>query len=159
MHASDLVKVCEEFNSHEEEIFDKCADSLILLIKTELEKIYENNQWMPMVTVSKLGIAVDDINYTFSNLRLKNFKLKIENAWLFHLDDTPDDYDDLINFDELIKDKTYDELEETFDYEICGFSSKDILCLKPFCDALKRKGFTCYFNEISDNLLVVFNIK
>lgn len=152
MHASDLVKVFEEFNSHEEELFDKCTDKLILLIKSELEKIYANNGWLSMISASKLGIYVNRIKDDFSDFELGLF-------WPFYFDETPENHDEFINFDEFIKDKTFDEIEETFVGEICGFSAGDIIALKPFCNKLKEKGFECYFNDYDGRFFIVFSIK
>ena len=152
MHASDLVKVFEEFSIHEEELFDKCTDKLILLIKSELEKIYANNGWLAMVSASKLGVYVDQIKDAFSDFELGLF-------WSFYFDETPEMHDEFVNFDEFIKDKTFDKLEGPFYTEISNFHGGDILALKPFCDALKRKGFTCYFNNYDGRFFIVFSIK
>lgn len=58
MDSKDLQTLIKGYNSHEDEIFDKCTDLFILKVRNELERMYKNDEWGKMTQVSDLGIYI-----------------------------------------------------------------------------------------------------
>ena len=54
MDSKDLQTLIKGYNSHEDEIFDKCTDLFILKVRNELERMYKNDEWGKMTQVSDL---------------------------------------------------------------------------------------------------------
>ena len=145
MHANNLLDTIKEYNSHEKDIFDSCADSFISLVRQQLEEIYNKKEWAKMIGCTQLGIAVHKCTNDFKEIE---FSL----SYLMRKQNINDEYG-IPTFSEFIDEEAYKG------NELCGFMDEDILHLKPFCEALERKGFACLADDDECELIVTLDIK
>lgn len=151
MNVNDVLELVNLYNSRKDDIFDHCADLFIIAVRNELEAIYNKGHWAAMVDYTQIGISVTSINKTF-----QEFSIEILNAWNLRFNESMEEYDTVPRYNDFIKDE---KNLESYDNEILGFQGKEILLLKPFCEALERKGFKCYLDLDNYNLVVTFDVK
>ncbi len=147
MEAKDLSKLITTYNSRKEEIFDHCADLLVSKVRNELEELYNRGAWARMVGVTQLGISLRRLSDT-----LQEFEFDILSGYLMKFGQTIHDEFSFPTFQEFIENEEYDG------FELYAFQCEDILQIKPFYEALKRKGFECYVDTGDYQLVVAFNI-
>ena len=146
MNANVLLDKIREYNSHEEDIFNYCADLFISLVQNQLEEIHKKREWAKMVGCTQLGIAVHKCRNDFNDFEFELSYL-MRNSQNIH-----DEYH-LPTFHEFLENKSYEGSE------LCGYIDEDILHLKPFCEALERKGFGCLVDDDECELIVTLDIK
>lgn len=149
MNVNDVLELVNLYNSKKDDIFDHCADLFIIAVRNELEAIYNKGHWAAMVGYTQFGIIVNSINPTF-----QEFSIMIPHAWNLRFNESMEEYDAVTRYKDFIKDEK--NLES---YEILGFQGKEILLLKPFCEALERKGFKCYLDLDDSFFVVAFDVK
>lgn len=147
MDSKDLQTLIKVYNSHEDDIFDKCTDLFILKVRNELERMYKNDEWGKMTQVSDLGIYISKMCHDF-----KNFEFKILPFASGRNGKTISDVYGYMTFSYYIK---YEEYKGS---ELCTFEDDDILAMKPFCEFLERKGFGCYVDTGDHELVVTLKI-
>lgn len=148
MKAKDLLELINTYNLRKEEIFDHCADLFISKVRNELEEIYNRGDWTRMVDVTQLGISLIRLSDNFQRL-----EFDILSGYPMKFGQTMHDEFGFPTFQEFIESKGYEK------YELNGFQCEDILLIKPFYEALKRKGFECYVDTGNYQLVVALNIK
>lgn len=151
MDVNDVLKLVNMYNSQKEEIFDHCADLFIATVRNELEAIYNRGDWAGMIDYTQIGVTITSINKSF-----REFSINIFNSWNLKSNENMEDFDDVPAYNDFIKNNERLKSDED---EIAGFQGKDILSLKPFCEALERKGFKCYADPANWSLIVAFDVK
>lgn len=147
MNANTLRNLFSEYNAHKEEIYDKRVDSFIGQVRQELAEIYEQGTWITFAECTQLGISLYNMNRSFK-------KFQYSFGWVLVRETLKEDYEKP-TFEEFFSNVDWDKDH----YECCGFQDKEIIhLLKPFVEALQRKGFDVYFDEGNECLIVAFNI-
>lgn len=146
MQAKNLAEIIKSYNSHKDDIFDHCVDLFISQVQNSIEEIYNNGNWTLMVDVTQLGISLKNMSRDF-----RGFEFDILSGYLMRFGSTVHDEFGFPTFQEFIDSKGYEG------FELYCFQSEDILQIKPFYEALKRKGFECYVDE-DDRLVVTLDI-
>ncbi len=147
MNVQDLVELVGNYNAKKNEIFDQCAEKFLTATRDAMQSVYNNGGWAELVEVDQFGISVRKIS--------KNFQT-------FELDVTgyPKRHGETLS--ETIELKTMKEFfdAEEFDgKEINGFQDNDIILLKPFCEALERKGLESYAAPDNCQIVVAFTLQ
>lgn len=150
MNTNDLVAQINGYNSHENEIFDHCADLLLSTIRNDLDDIYNGGQWSRMIGVTQLGIALRSVSPDF-----KTFKIGILDAYPMHFGQKfHDEFPDFPLYGTFVDSGKY------INEEICGFQCEDILLLMPLVISLRYKGFKeVYVDAENSQLVLVLDIK
>lgn len=148
MEAKDLSELINTYNSCKKELFDHCADLFISKVRNELEEIYNHGDWTRMVDITQLGISLTRLSENF-----QEFEFDILSGYPMRFGETIHNEFGFRTFQKFIKSKEYE------DFELNGFQGKDILQIKPFYKALKRKGLECYVDMENRQLVVALNIK
>ena len=148
MDVRDLRALVTSYNSKEVEIFDGIADKLVHQIRNNLEEIMDSGNWAHMIGFSTFGVVIDNIGRTF-----QEFKIQVSGGWNLTQYENLDDYDELIEFNKFMEKNDWMEIDE-----VSGFQGGNISQLRPFVNALMRKGFTCYVDTANYNLVVVFTV-
>ena len=146
MEAKDLLELINTYNSRKEELFDHCAELFISKVRNELEEIYNRGEWIKMVDISQLVIPIEELSENF-----QKFEFNILLGFPMRFGQTFHDWSGFPTFEEFIESKEYQNLN------LYGFESD--LQVKPFCEALKRKGFECYVDVDNCIIVVTLNIE
>lgn len=137
---------CEN-NAHREEIYDHQADRFLGQVHRELVERYDRGEWVAFTECTQLGISLYETNRQFDNF-IYSF------GWIL-VEETLAEKHGMPTFEEFFSKVDY----EKESYECCGFQDEEInYFLKPFVEALQRKGFDVYFDEENRGLVVAFNI-
>lgn len=148
MDVKNLQNVIREYNSHQEEIFDKATDIFISKVQSEFDRMYKNQEWAKMTGVTELGIFITKLSNDFKTVEFRISPYTSgRNGKSYE-----EEYDEDLPFTE------YFEMKRYIGDELSGFQEEDILALKPYCESLKRKGFGCYVDEGSKELVVTIKI-
>lgn len=149
MDVNVLRDLFSEYNAHKEEILDKAADRFISKVRKDLEERYDSDRWAEFIGCTQLGISIEEIDKSF-----KDFKYHF--GWILKGETLAQDYEMHI-FNTFFFGCQMGSIRKKC--ECSGYQGKEIeTTLKPFVDALQRKGFEAYYDEGNQNLIVAFNI-
>jgi len=163
MDAKELKEMVKKFNSHKEEMFDKCAEKFVLEFKNKLESLYEQGQWLFMTEEKEIGVKVIIKSRDFCDFDLELYEAFYdrfvsgyeelgENGWeTIKLSGKKDeinskDYDENLNDDVV-----HFEMREVPEYYVSRL-------LEAFCEPLIKRGFNCYVT-LDGRLLVGLRVE
>ena len=148
MNANDFRTLIKNYQTTESDVFDKVTDNFLLEVKKELEDAFSRKH------TEFFGCSGFCISITLINPCFMAFKFGITSWTLYHGKTLSKDYD-LYTFDEFIQKTNLNKDNDSVrSLEIAGFQAEDIILLKPFVDALKRKGFECFADPDNQELIV-----
>lgn len=148
MNVKDLRALVKSYNSEEGEIFDGIAEQFVRQVRNDLEAIKDKGNWADMVRYTTIGVTIESIGYAF-----KSFRTQVEKGWNLTEYESFEGFDDLVEFNKFMEDPDWVKFDE-----ISGYQGEQIIKLRPFVDALMRKGFTCYVDTANNNLIAAFTV-
>lgn len=148
MDVKDLRSLVKSYNSEEGVIFDEVAEHFVHQVRNELEAIKDKGNWANMVRFTTIGITIQGIGDAF-----KGFRTRIEKEWNLTDYESFDDFDDIVEFNKFMERPDWMKFDE-----ISGFQGEQIIKLRPFVDALMRKGFVCYVDTANYQLIASFTV-
>lgn len=163
MNARELKEMVKEFNSHKEEMFDKCAEKFVLEFKNKLESLYAQGQWLFMTEEKEIGVTVKIKSKDFCDFDLELYESFYDAIGIeFDTYGGPDwDIIKLTGEKGEIFSKDYDECLSD---GVLHFEMHDMRddygarLLEEFCKPLIKRGFNCYLT-LDGRLLVGLSVE